>query len=143
LYGVEQAAEGPAAPAELFDQPPIYRMAGFFELVRVEQADDGAQFLREPVLFSRSERGPVNRLDAEDVDDFLAAQPGPPLWTPARTFIVGGFGRLGRCGFSECINLAFFNVQPEGRQEAADGGELGKIVIESSQRWSGVSRAAR
>lgn len=129
LYGVEQAAEGPAAPAELFDQPPIYRMAGFFELIRVEQADDGAQFLREPVLLSRPERGPVNRLDAKDVDDFLAAQAGPPQWTPARTFIVGGFGWPDRCGFSECINLAFFDVQSEGGEEAANGGELGKIVI--------------
>ncbi|MBH0184186.1 MAG: hypothetical protein HP477_01855 [Nitrospira sp.] len=129
LDRVEQAAEGSTAPTELLDQPAIHRMAGFFELMCVEQADHRAQFLRKPVLFSCSKRGAVNRLDAEDVDDLLTTQPGPPLWTPARTFTVGGFSRFGRCGFGKRIDLTFFDVQSKGGEEAANGGKLGKIVI--------------
>ncbi len=114
LHGMEQAAERSAALSELLDEVPVDDLAGFFKLARVQEPDHRIQLSFQAALILRPERGAAHRLDAEHVHDLFSAQPRTgfgPLAMPAH---AGCFARLRRCGFRERVDLAFFDVQPEG-----------------------------
>src|SRR5687767_5700436 len=127
---MEQTAKGAAPFAELFNQLPIHRMPGLFELAVIEQADQGPEFVCKTILVLGGERRAADRLNSKKVHDLFPAQTGAQLGPLAPSFSVC---RLrcwtGNWHLGERINLPFLDVQPECRQQSADGREFGKIVI--------------
>ena len=73
---MEQTAKGAAPFAELFNQLPIHRMPGLFELAVIEQADQGPEFVCKTILVLGGERGAADRLNSKKVHDLFPAEPG-------------------------------------------------------------------
>src|SRR6476620_1759576 len=114
----------------MFYQVTVDRMPGFLERAFVQQADQRTELAYEAHLILWREGGVADRLHAKHVHDLFPAQAGTQFGALAQTLSVRGFrGRAGNHRLTECVDLAFLDVQSECRQEAADGGEFCKVVV--------------
>ena len=92
--------------------------------------------MRSSHLVVRREGGIADWLDTKDVHDLFPAQAGTQLGALARAVSVGRFrGWAGNCRLAEGVDLAFLDVQPECREEAADGCEFCKVVVGNDRQF--------
>ena len=76
LHRLKQRREGPAAAAQHFHQTAVDPAPDVLKAGLVQQPDDQAQLVDQLLLFLRSEPDMVERPDAKEIDDLLAAQAG-------------------------------------------------------------------
>lgn len=127
--GMEQAAERAAPFAQLFDQLAIHGLARFVEFPCIELRHQGGEFADEPPVILRPEGNAAPRLYAKDIHDLFPAQARPAFRPGTRAARVTAVGWCRRGAVGEGIDLALFDVQPEGGEEAADVGKGGKVVV--------------